>query len=1293
MKIWKKIIFIILAIAANYLGRLFTGALNLPFWLDTCGTIASAMYLGALPGVITAACSSLIFGISNPASILYMLVTIPIALATYRMKKAGAFDTVAGGMINAYLLSLIAVGVSLPLNLWLYNGYSGNTWGDTTVDMLLWNKIPIVIAALAGELAVDFFDKQVSVLLIFAVEKLIKLIKKKKINAKAVSAMLAAGLILPGLIIPSFTSNAKEPVSIDNTIYDRTNGLLSPEANCIAETPDGTIWIGSYASLLSFDGRNFTFIKEGGIANVNDLYTDSKGRLFIGTNDSGIAVLYNGEYTFYTEDDGLPSESIRCFAEDSDGDILIGTSEGMCKITSDGSIATISNGLSYVNSLVFTGSSFLCTDNSGSLYFLSADAMEVIPISIDSAAEDENKTAYEGVYACGERFLVATSKGEIQEVNPNDLSLSTIYSNLPIGDIKYLYYDGEKRLWVGGQSGYGYYDESAGDFHEMTLSTFATSVSSILEDYQGNIWICSGDRGVLKFSESAFSHPSSEVYDSVTNAVILYKGSIYAGTDSGLFIIDSSGNVVQNELADALMDKRIRCLMADSNDNLWISTYSDFGLIESDGSTIVNSFNTGNSDITSDRVRVTKELSDGSIAVGTADGLNIIKDGAVNKTYKGSDGLKNSQILSIEEEDGKILAGTDGAGIYVIRDGEIESNIGKSEGLNSGIILRIVPFDGGYFIVTSNSISYLKDNKAKTITNFPYFNNFDIMIHNASAYVLSSAGIYVVDPYDMVNDKENMSYSLYGVNGGLDQAAIANSYGFIDGNDIYFCTASGFMKFQMDFIQDTDILYGLGTVYADDRVINPDSNGKYIVPADTSIINIYPSVRNYSQNGVYVRLNIEGVTKNKTGVLYEEAQAVSYTNPSKGTYNVTMEIMPSPNGKPISTTEYTLIKEPHSWESKIYMAYLIFVSCALVAYTTWVLIGLFTQVRRKNELENMRNELENELGEKTKVIEEKEKETERLLVETVEALTNTIDAKDTYTSGHSRRVAKYSRMLAERLGKSKEECDLIYRAGLLHDVGKIRVPEEVINKPGRLTDEEFEMMKIHPVAGFRIINGISWDKRICYGARFHHERYDGNGYPDKRAGEDIPEIARIIGVADAYDAMSSNRSYRSHMPQDKVREQIENGRGKQFDPEVADAMLELIDEDKDYRLCQTDMGKRTVLITDDEKMSMMMAKKILMSVGEDVEILYAENHEKEMEILEKNNIDLLLQDIWMPDGYGLDIMKEVHEKQPDLPIIIMSGDKELKLFEEAINSGAADFISKPFAPNVLKEMVRGILYD
>lgn len=199
-------------------------------------------------------------------------------------------------------------------------------------------------------------------------------------------------------------------------------------------------------------------------------------------------------------------------------------------------------------------------------------------------------------------------------------------------------------------------------------------------------------------------------------------------------------------------------------------------------------------------------------------------------------------------------------------------------------------------------------------------------------------------------------------------------------------------------------------------------------------------------------------------------------------------------------------------------------------------------------------------------VERKTQEIEGLSLHVVHSLADAIDAKDAYTKGHSGRVADYSREIAKRFGYSAERQEEIYMMGLLHDVGKIGVPDEVINKPGKLTDEEFAKIKTHPGRGARILENIKEMPKLATGARWHHERYDGRGYPDGLAGENIPEEARIIAVADAYDAMTSHRSYRDVIPQEVVKGELEKGAGTQFDPKFAAIMLEIIKEDVDYKL-------------------------------------------------------------------------------------------------------------------------------
>ncbi len=184
-----------------------------------------------------------------------------------------------------------------------------------------------------------------------------------------------------------------------------------------------------------------------------------------------------------------------------------------------------------------------------------------------------------------------------------------------------------------------------------------------------------------------------------------------------------------------------------------------------------------------------------------------------------------------------------------------------------------------------------------------------------------------------------------------------------------------------------------------------------------------------------------------------------------------------------------------------------------------------------------------------------------LFEQTAEALVSAIDAKDEYTRGHSVRVALYSRKIAEHAGLSKEDCREVYFAALLHDVGKIGVPDQIIKKGGRLDDEEFEQIKQHTVIGDQILSGISLSPYLRYGALYHHERYDGTGYPQGISGEDIPQIARIIAVADAYDAMNSNRSYRRSLPLSHIRKELIEGMGKQFEPRYAEIMIRIIDSE------------------------------------------------------------------------------------------------------------------------------------
>ena len=185
-----------------------------------------------------------------------------------------------------------------------------------------------------------------------------------------------------------------------------------------------------------------------------------------------------------------------------------------------------------------------------------------------------------------------------------------------------------------------------------------------------------------------------------------------------------------------------------------------------------------------------------------------------------------------------------------------------------------------------------------------------------------------------------------------------------------------------------------------------------------------------------------------------------------------------------------------------------------------------------------------------------------IINESIETFTGFIDAKDSYTNGHSKRVAIYTKLIAKEMGYEGEELDKIYYIALLHDCGKIGVPDNILGKPGKLTDEEFEKIKSHTVRGGEILSNFKSLEDADEGALYHHERYDGKGYPKGLKGEEIPLIARIICVADSFDAMNSNRVYRDRLSDDYIISELENNKGTQFDPKIADIMLNLIKEGK-----------------------------------------------------------------------------------------------------------------------------------
>lgn len=188
---------------------------------------------------------------------------------------------------------------------------------------------------------------------------------------------------------------------------------------------------------------------------------------------------------------------------------------------------------------------------------------------------------------------------------------------------------------------------------------------------------------------------------------------------------------------------------------------------------------------------------------------------------------------------------------------------------------------------------------------------------------------------------------------------------------------------------------------------------------------------------------------------------------------------------------------------------------------------------------------------------------EKAYLDMVQTLRYTVEAKDTYTRGHSDRVSEYSVLIGEKLGLPEDQIKTLRIGGLFHDIGKIGIPDSILLKPDKLSDDEYSQIKNHPSIGAHILGSAEIFKDIIPIVKHHHERYDGNGYPSRLKGEEIPYIARIAAVADTFDAMTSRRSYRGPIDIEHVKEEIKRCEGTQFDPQIAEVFLEILNNDYD----------------------------------------------------------------------------------------------------------------------------------
>lgn len=330
-----------------------------------------------------------------------------------------------------------------------------------------------------------------------------------------------------------------------------------------------------------------------------------------------------------------------------------------------------------------------------------------------------------------------------------------------------------------------------------------------------------------------------------------------------------------------------------------------------------------------------------------------------------------------------------------------------------------------------------------------------------------------------------------------------------------------------------------------DGEVYPVEKGEAIhIPRGAEKIDITPEIINFSIHDPEIRIYLEGFDKMGSSMLQSEMNHIIYTNLPSGEYRFHIAVLDSKTGGVIAENSYQIIKEKEIYDNWWFRLYVGCVAVLFIAYLTW----LFFRTQIQKTLRMQRMELE---WTKRQV---------QMGNETIMTIAQAVDAKDENTSQHSVRVSEYSVMIARRLGYDDEACEQLRRTAILHDIGKIGIPDRVLNKPGKLTDEEYVIMKSHVERGAEILKNFTLIDHVEEGVLYHHERYDGRGYTHGLKGEEIPINARIIGIADAFDAMTANRVYRKKLDFSHVLSEMEKGKGTQFDPKLVDILLGLIED-------------------------------------------------------------------------------------------------------------------------------------
>ncbi len=993
---------------------------------------------------------------------------------------------------------------------------------------------------------------------------------------KKISILILTMLISFLMYLSFFEVDAKSYMS-DKTEISVDLEVSGAEALC--QTDDGYIWIAQYAGLTRYDSKEYVTYKEFeedgkkyDIINVRALQTKDNV-LYIAT-DSNLFIYKDNHFKRANIDAGAFS------------DIVLNEVTNEIYIASD-------KGLYIYNIDTDTGDALKIIKN-------------VSDVVVDKKRNDYYYELQSGVYnskgepifsypkiteiyGYNDMMLICQDDGLIHTYNFETKELTEAVYNVSNQTNKLLYSEEDNVLYAGGEAILSIIDLATGEISTASGLENGSKLVDLLIDYEGNLWIASHNvtaSGVSIITQNAlldflYDDPTWKLVgtdkdDKIANlrknvhAIERFGNYLYIVAAADIFIYDLTANAIigTNPIMDKIIEKA-KAIYSDDYKNKFFANdveiynnkvyfiVTNIGLVEYNPDTqdvviydkdyVQNHLDASGESLDSmlDTSKYLRQYKD-YLVIGSNDGL-LRFDGSQFKLKTGY------KVLYINKDsDGALLFNTS-KGIFRISDDFV--NVEEIP-TNNGVAGNRLKFlaDGEYLYFNLNSRlfrTYTKDGKRviEEIT-IPHIKGSIVELSKIkykdkkgevySKYVIGSqTQIYITsslseDNLNTADDNKLINYEFYDSTNGL-QPIIANTSGFYDEETqkYYFQTTTGIFVYNFSEKQEitTPVKLAINSIDLDDT----RSYGEYLeISRHTYRVIFNLSIFGFKPNkGYTVYYKLDGVDDDYH-VVTDTNRNITYTNLSGGKYSFHAYVVDE-YGQKSNEVHVDLVKEKFVYEQAWFWVMIALVTVAAILGLNFLLIRIKTRASLRRQLEY-----------------------KNITVESIQAIARTIDAKDEYTNGHSIRVGYYSKLIAQNLNMKEDEVDNIYYIALLHDIGKIAIPDSILNKPGRLTDEEFAVMKSHTTRGAKILQGISTIPQIIEGAKSHHEKYDGSGYPEGLKGEDIPFVARIICCADCFDAMASKRVYKEPFALEKIISEFERCSGTQFDPQIAHVVVEMM---------------------------------------------------------------------------------------------------------------------------------------